>query len=43
MDLSTVTVVSIALLGVLLFVLGANVTRHRAIRGDTGKRLESSP
>jgi uncharacterized membrane protein YecN with MAPEG domain len=34
--MSTVTVVCIALLGILLFLLGANVTRHRAIRGSSG-------
>ena len=33
MTISTVTVVCIALLGILLFLLGANVTRHRALRG----------
>ena len=43
MDLSTVTVVSIALLGILLFLLGANVTRHRAIRGGTGNQMPSDP
>ena len=41
--LSTVTVVCIALLGILLFVLGANVTRHRAIRGDTGNQMPTDP
>ncbi|WBQ03149.1 MAPEG family protein [Kribbella sp. CA-293567] len=34
--MSTVTIVCIALMGVLLFLLGANVTRHRAIRGSNG-------
>lgn len=34
--MSTTVVVCIALMGVLVFVLGANVTRHRAIRGKTG-------
>ena len=34
--MSTLTVVSLAVMGVLLFLLGANVTRHRAIRGRTG-------
>ena len=33
--MSTITVVCIALMGILLFLLGANVTRHRAIRGET--------
>ncbi|MEV0285337.1 hypothetical protein AB0H36_14605 [Kribbella sp. NPDC050820] len=32
-DMSTVTIVCMALMGILLFLLGANVTRHRAIRG----------
>ncbi len=39
----TVTVVCLALLGILLFVLGANVTRHRAIRGDTGNQMPTDP
>ncbi len=43
MDLSTVTVVCIALLGILLFLLGANVTRHRAIRGGTGNQMPTDP
>lgn len=34
--MSELTVISIALLGILVFVLGANVTRHRAMRGATG-------
>ena len=34
--MTTIPVVCIALMGVLLFLLGANVTRHRAIRGATG-------
>ena len=34
--MSTLTVVSLAVMGVLLFLLGANVTRHRAIRGRIG-------
>jgi uncharacterized protein len=42
-SIGTVTVVSIALLGILLFVLGANVTRHRAIRGATGNQMPSDP
>jgi len=39
--MSTTTVVCIALLGILLFLLGANVTRNRALRGggDTLRRL----
>lgn len=34
--MSTVTIVCIALMGVLLFLLGANVTRYRVIRGKNG-------
>jgi uncharacterized membrane protein YecN with MAPEG domain len=41
--MSTVTVVCIALMGILLFLLGANVTRHRAIRGGTGTQLPTDP
>ena len=41
--LSTVTVTCIALMGILLFVLGANVTRHRAQRGATGNQMPTDP
>lgn len=41
--MTTLTVVSIALLGSLLFLLGANVTRHRAQRGSTGNQMPSDP
>ncbi len=41
--MSNITVISIALLGILVFVLGANVTRHRAIRGATGNQQPSDP
>lgn len=41
--MTTVPVVCIALMGVLLFLLGANVTRHRAIRGSTGNQMPSDP
>jgi len=41
--MTTIPVVSIALMGVLLVALGANVTRHRAIRGDTGNQMPSDP
>jgi uncharacterized membrane protein YecN with MAPEG domain len=41
--MSTVVIVSIALLGILVFVLGANVTRHRAQRGGTGNQMPSDP
>jgi uncharacterized membrane protein YecN with MAPEG domain len=34
--MSTTVIVCIALMGILLFLLGANVTRHRAIRGRSG-------
>ena len=34
--MNTLTIVSLALMGVLLFLLGANVTRHRAMRGKSG-------
>jgi len=43
MNTDTVAIVSIALLGILLFLLGANVTRHRAIRGDTGNQMPIDP
>jgi uncharacterized membrane protein YecN with MAPEG domain len=42
-SLSTVTVVSVALLGVLVFALGANVTRYRAMRGATGNQVPTDP
>lgn len=41
--MSTIVVVCIALMGVLLFLLGANVTRHRAIRGATGEQVPTDP
>ena len=41
--MTTIPVVSIALMGVLLFLLGANVTRHRVIRGATGNQAPSDP
>ncbi len=34
--MSTVVLTSIAVMGILLFLLGANVTRHRATRGRSG-------
>ena len=43
MTTDTVAIVCIALLGILLFLLGANVTRHRAIRGDTGNQMPTDP
>ena len=41
--MTTIPVVCIALMGVLLFLLGANVTRHRAIRGATGNQQPTDP
>ncbi|MCW2797363.1 MAPEG family protein [Nocardioides sp.] len=41
--MNTIPVLSIALMGIMLFLLGANVTRHRAIRGDTGNQMPSDP
>ena len=41
--MTTIPVVCIALMGVLLFLLGANVTRHRVIRGATGNQAPSDP
>ena len=41
--MSNVVIVSIVLLGILVFVLGANVTRHRAIRGATGNQMPTDP
>ena len=34
--MSSIVIICIALMGILLFALGANVTRHRAIRGKSG-------
>jgi uncharacterized membrane protein YecN with MAPEG domain len=41
--MTTIPVVSIALMGVLLVLLGANVTRHRAVRGATGNQMPTDP
>jgi uncharacterized membrane protein YecN with MAPEG domain len=41
--MTTIPTVCIALMGVLLFVLGANVTRHRAVRGATGNQQPTDP
>jgi len=41
--MNTLQIVCVALLGSMLFLLGANVTRHRAIRGDTGNQMPSDP
>jgi uncharacterized membrane protein YecN with MAPEG domain len=35
--MSTTVITCIALMGILVFVLGANVTRHRAMRGKSGE------
>jgi uncharacterized protein len=40
---NTLQIVCLALLGLLVFVLGANVTRHRAIRGATGNQMPTDP
>ena len=40
---STTTLVCIAILGALVFLLGANVTRHRAQRGATGNQMPTDP
>jgi uncharacterized membrane protein YecN with MAPEG domain len=41
--MSDIVITSIALLGILIFVLGANVTRHRAMRGDKGPQMPTDP
>lgn len=41
--MNTLQIACVALLGVLLFVLGANVTRHRALRGNTGNQMPTDP
>jgi uncharacterized membrane protein YecN with MAPEG domain len=42
--MSTTVLVCIALMGILVFVLGANVTRHRAVRGSKGgSQMPSDP
>jgi uncharacterized membrane protein YecN with MAPEG domain len=41
--MNTLQIVCVALLGLLLFLLGANVTRHRAMRGGTGNQLPADP
>lgn len=43
MTSDTLTLLSIAVLGLLVFVLGANVTRHRAQRGATGTQMPTDP
>jgi len=41
--MSHIVIISISLLGILVFVLGANVTHHRAKRGDTGPQIPTDP
>ena len=41
--MTTIPIVSIALMGILVFLLGANVTRHRAVRGATGNQQPTDP
>ena len=41
--MSTTVIVCTALMGILLFGLGANVTRHRAMRGATGTQMPTDP
>jgi uncharacterized membrane protein YecN with MAPEG domain len=41
--MNTLQIICVALLGALLFVLGANVTRHRASRGNTGNQMPADP
>lgn len=41
--MNTVTIVCIALMGILLFLLCANVTRLRAMRGSTGNQAPTDP
>lgn len=41
--MNTLVLVSLALMGMLVFLLGANVTRHRAVRGATGDQAPTDP
>ena len=41
--MSTTVIICSALMAILLFVLGANVTRHRASRGATGNQVPTDP
>jgi uncharacterized membrane protein YecN with MAPEG domain len=41
--MNTIPIVSIALMGVVLFALGANVSRHRAIRAGHGDQAPTDP
>jgi len=40
--MSDTLIICIALMGALIFVLGANVTRHRAMRGKSGEPQQST-
>lgn len=41
--MSRIVIVCIALMGILVFALGANVTRLRAIRGSGGQQMPTDP
>ncbi len=41
--MNTLQIVCVALLGIMLFLLGANVTRHRTMRGGTGNQMPTDP
>jgi uncharacterized membrane protein YecN with MAPEG domain len=41
--MSAIVIICIALLGILVFLLGANVTRHRSQRGGTGDQMPTDP
>ena len=43
MTSDSLTYICVALLGLLVFVLGANVTRHRVQRGATGDQMPTDP
>ena len=41
--MSDTVIICIALMGIMIFGLGANVTRHRAMRGDSGPQMPKDP
>jgi uncharacterized membrane protein YecN with MAPEG domain len=41
--MSTIVIICIAVMGLLVFGLGANVTRHRAVRGSSGPQMPTDP
>ena len=41
--MTTIPIVSVAVMGILVFVLGANVSRHRAIRAGDGDQAPTDP